>query len=302
VLVAADPQLRDTLSGLSNRRLIRRCADLKIDTPQDTTSAAAYTLRLLARRILTLTDEIRKLEHQITTAVTHHTPHLLTRCGIGPDNAAALLIAAGDNPDRLRSEASFATLCGLSPLEASSGKTTRHRLNRGGDRQANTALYRIALCRLRWDTRTRDYLARRITEGKTRREAIRCLKRYIAREIYRIITSPPDTQSSGAWSGGPGESHPRAPPDPGVTSGRPPTRSLLIRAFSDGPPPNRACTVKRTRLSSVMVSVVYVAVLGFHRSECFHGRCGRRLGFCGAWWPCAGPIRAFRLAPWCADL
>jgi transposase len=119
VLVAADPQLRETLSGLSNLRLIRCCADLEIDTPRDTTSAAAYTLRLLARRILTLTDEIRKLEQQITTAVTNHTPHLLTRCGVGPDNAAALLIAAGDNPDRLRSEASFTALCDLSPLEAS---------------------------------------------------------------------------------------------------------------------------------------------------------------------------------------
>lgn len=172
VLVSADPQLRETLSGLSNLRLIRRCADLDLNTPQDTTSAAAYTLRLLARRILTLTEEIRELDHQITTAVTNHTPHLLTRCGIGPDNAAALLIAAGDNPDRLvsrhrlRSEASFAALCSVSPLEASSGRTCRHRLNRGGDRQANSALYRIALCRLRWDARTRDYLARRITEGK----------------------------------------------------------------------------------------------------------------------------------------
>jgi transposase len=198
VLVAADPQLRETLAGLSNLRLIRRCAQLNIDTPQDATSAAAYTLRLLARRILTLTDEIRELEHQITTAITSHTPQLLTRRGIGPDNAAALLIAAGDNPDRLRSEASFAALCGVSPLEASSGKTSRRRLNRGGDRQANSALYRIALSRLRWDARTRDYLARRITEGKTRREAIRCLKRYIAREIYQIITSPPETQPSAA--------------------------------------------------------------------------------------------------------
>jgi transposase len=128
VLVAADPTLRETLSGLSNLRLIRRCAQLDIDTPQDTTSAAAYTLRLLAQRILTLTDEIRELEQQITTAITSHTPQLLTRCGIGPDNAAALLIAAGDNPDRLHSEASFAALCGVSPREASSGKTSRRRL------------------------------------------------------------------------------------------------------------------------------------------------------------------------------
>jgi transposase len=123
---------------------------------------------------------------------------LLTRRGIGPDNAAALLIAAGDNPDRLRSEASFAALCGVSPVEASSGPTSRRRLNRGGDRQTNTALYRIALSRLRWDTRTHDYLNHRTTEGKTRREAIRCLKRYIAREIYQIITAPPEAEPSAA--------------------------------------------------------------------------------------------------------
>ena len=170
----------------------------QVDTPCDTTSAAAYTLRLLARRILALTSEIRDLEQQITAAITNHTPTLLTHRGIGPDNAAALLIAAGDNPDRLRSEASFAALCGVSPLEASSGPTSRRRLNRGGDRQANAALYRIALSRLRWDTRTRDYLNRRTTEGKTRREAIRCLKRYIAREIYQIITAPPEAEPSAA--------------------------------------------------------------------------------------------------------
>jgi transposase len=198
VLVATDPTLRETLSGLSTLLLIRRCTQLQVDTPCDTTSAAAYTLRLLARRILTLTDEIHDLEQQITAAVTSHTPRLLTRRGIGPDNAAAVLIAAGDNPHRLRSEASFAALCGVSPLEASSGKTSRRRLNRGGDRQANSALYRIAMCRLRWDARTRHYLARRITEGKTRREAIRCLKRYIAREIYQIITSPPEAETSAA--------------------------------------------------------------------------------------------------------
>ncbi len=128
------------------------------------------------RRISQLTDEIRELQQQITAAITSHTPTLLTRRGIGPDNAAALLIAAGDNPHRLRSEASFAALCGVSPQQASSGKTTRHRLNRGGDRQANAALSRITLSRLRWDARTRDYLARRITEGTTHREAIRCLQ------------------------------------------------------------------------------------------------------------------------------
>jgi transposase len=198
VLIAADPVLREGLSGLSNPVLVQRCAQLDINTPSDVTSAAAYTLRLLARRILQLTNEIRDLEQHITDAVATHTPTLLEQRGIGPDSAAALLITAGDNPDRLRSEASFAALCGVSPIEASSGKTHRRRLNRGGDRQANAALYRIALSRLRWDQPTRDYLNRRINEGKTRREAIRCLKRYIAREVYQIITAPPETESSAA--------------------------------------------------------------------------------------------------------
>ncbi|MBV9160259.1 MAG: IS110 family transposase [Pseudonocardiales bacterium] len=194
VLVAADPALREALSGLTNTMLIRRCAQLQATTPADVTSAAVYTLRLLARRILELTAEI----HDLLRHITRHCPTLLTRRGVGPDNAAALLITAGDNTNRLHSEASFAALCGVNPLEASSGKISRRRLNRGGDRQANCALYRIAICRLRRDARTHDYLARRITEGKTRREAIRCLKRYIAREIYQIITSPPEAEPSAA--------------------------------------------------------------------------------------------------------
>jgi len=190
VLVAADTDVREGLSGLSNTVLFRRCAELDAGTPHDVTTAATYTLRLLARRILELSTEIRDLERRITDVIAGHAPTLLERRGIGPDSAATLLITAGDNPDRLHSEASFAALCGVSPIEASSGKTTRRRLNRGGDRQANAALYRIALSRLRWDARTGDYLARRIAEGKSRREVIRCLKRYIAREVHQIITEP----------------------------------------------------------------------------------------------------------------
>jgi transposase len=198
VLVGADSALREELSGLSTTMLIRHCAQLKASPPQDVTSAAVYTLHVLARRILALTEEIHDLQQRLTDTITSHIPTMLTPRGVGPDNAAALLITAGDNPDRLRSEASFAALCGVSPQQASSGKTTRHRLNRGGDRHANAALYRIAMCRLRWDARTRNYLSRRITEGKTRREAIRCLKRYIAREIYQILMSPLKPQPSAA--------------------------------------------------------------------------------------------------------
>jgi len=189
VLVRADPALRESLTGLSNPRLIRRCADL--DPSGNTTStrsAAAYTLRTLARRILCLAEEIDDLNNQITSTITTCCPALLDCYGVGPDTAATLLITAGDNPKRLHNEASFAALCGSSPIDASSEKTQRHRLNRGGDRQANSALYTIVIARLRWNTRTQNYIARRQTEGKTRREAIRCLKRYVAREIFNIIT------------------------------------------------------------------------------------------------------------------
>jgi transposase len=103
------------------------------------------------------------------------------------DSAGALLVAAGGNPDRLRSNAAFSMLCGASPIQASSGKTQRHRLNRGGDRQANAALYRIVIARLRHDQQTKDYLDRRIREGKSKKEAIRCLKRYVAREVFAVL-------------------------------------------------------------------------------------------------------------------
>ncbi|MFD6972043.1 transposase [Streptomyces sp. NPDC059949] len=152
-------------------------------------------MRLLARRIRHLTEEIDDLNKRIAEAVEVSPPGLLEVRGVGPDSAAALLISAGDNPERLANEASFAALCSTSPVEASSGKTQRRRLNRGGDRQANAALYRIVLSRLRWDDRTRDYLQRRLAEGKTRREIIRCLKRYVARENYRLLvpaTTPAD--------------------------------------------------------------------------------------------------------------
>ncbi len=197
VLVAAEPVVREALSGLSTPILVRQCAQLPADPPSDPAGAAAWTLRLLARRIVELTTEITDLDQRIAHAVNLHAPKLLARRGVGPDCAAALLIAAGDNPQRLHSEASYAALCGVSPVQASSGKTVRLRLNRGGDRQANAALYRIALSRLRWDPQTRAYLARRIAQGKTRREALRCLKRYIAREVYQLICEPkPDPTAS----------------------------------------------------------------------------------------------------------
>ncbi|MEU8911624.1 IS110 family transposase [Streptomyces mirabilis] len=198
VLVSADATLRESLAGLTNPLLFKRCAELEALDTLGPAAAAHHTLRLLARRIQHLTEEINDLNMRITEAVKVRTPGLLEVNGVGPDSAAVLLIAAGDNPERVDSEASFAALCGTSPVEASSGKTQRRRLNRGGDRQANAALYRIVLSRLRWDARTQDYLRRRLAEGKTRREIIRCLKRYVAREIYRLIITPGAAATSGA--------------------------------------------------------------------------------------------------------
>ncbi|WP_413752591.1 transposase [Streptomyces sp. R-74717] len=187
VLVCADAELRESLAGLRNPKLFQQCAALTEPEISGPAEAARHTLRLLARRIQHLTEEINDLTKRITEAIKATTPDLLDVHGVGPDSAAVLLISAGDNPGRLDNEASFAALCGASPVEASSGKTQRRRLNRGGDRQANAALYRIVLSRLRWEGRSQDYLRRRLAEGKTKREIIRCLKRYVARETYRLI-------------------------------------------------------------------------------------------------------------------
>jgi transposase len=187
ILVTADPALRESLAGLSTARLITRCASLH-EQP-GITGAVTFTLAGLARRIRALDAEISALLTRITELVEAAAPALLEEHGVGADSAAVLLVTAGDNPGRLRGEGAFAALCGVSPVEASSGKTTRHRLNRGGDRQANAALHRIAIVRLRDQAESRAYLARRAGEGKTKREAIRCLKRYIARDLFKIIVT-----------------------------------------------------------------------------------------------------------------
>jgi transposase len=147
------------------------------------------TLRRLARRITTLTQEIRELDTELRPLVALTAPALLAVYGVGTEVAAQLLTTAGDNPERLRSEAAFAQLCGTAPLPASSGRTTRHRLNRGGDRHANYALHIIALVRLSSHPPTQAYAARRRTQGLSNPEILRCLKRYIAREIYHVLTA-----------------------------------------------------------------------------------------------------------------
>jgi transposase len=192
VLVNADPQLRTSLTGLGPKTMLRRCIALAPDTmPEDVDSAAAHTLSLLASRILALTVDIERLRRHIESVIQRHWPQLLQRNGIGPDSAAALLITAGDNPDRLTSAGAFVALCGASPVDASSGNSQRRRLNRGGDRQANAALYRIVISRLHTDPATRAYRDRRRAEGKTKREIIRCLKRYVAREVFGLLTPHP---------------------------------------------------------------------------------------------------------------
>jgi transposase len=192
LIVTAPEPLRATVRALGDRELIAHCTTRRPDRTrvEDPTVAAMLALRSLARRHQELCAEITELDTLITPLVAALNPALLALTGVGPDVAGQLLVTAGDNPERLRSEAAFAMLCGAAPLPASSGRTVRHRLNRGGDRQANAALYRIVLCRLRWDPRTRAYAARRTAEGMTRKEIIRCLKRYVAREVYTALLNP----------------------------------------------------------------------------------------------------------------
>ena len=192
VAVTAPEHLRQRLRGLSTAEMARSCLRWRPGTATDQpTRASKLALRALAGRHQALTAEIKDLDAELVALCEQANPALLSALGVGADTAAALLIAAGDNPQRMRSEASFAALCGASPTQASSGSTIRHRLNRGGNRQANNALWRIATTRMRCEQRTVEYAQRRQAEGKTRREIIRCLKRHIAREVYRLLTDPP---------------------------------------------------------------------------------------------------------------
>ena len=192
-IVCAPDELRETLRKMTRMQLIRTRAAWRPDLTDYRNVASAYriTLKSLGRRYLELHDEIADLDTMIVAIVDELAPALVARNSIGHETAAQLLLTAGDNVQRLRSEASFAALCGVSPVPASSGKTTRHRLSRGGDRAANSALHIIAIGRLRTDPRTQAYVAKRITEGHSKLEAIRCLKRYIAREVFSLIKQQP---------------------------------------------------------------------------------------------------------------
>ena len=192
-LISAPEQLRERLRGLPPATLLRRCASLRPDRRQPSEMrATVLALRSCARRIDAATREAAALERELQQLVHELAPHLLNQTGIGTICAAQLLIA-WSHPGRLRSEAAFARLAGVAPLPASSGKLIRHRLDRGGDRQLNRALHTIVLTRRRCDPDTIAYLTRRKAEGKTDREAIRCLKRYLARSIYRRLETTPTT-------------------------------------------------------------------------------------------------------------
>ncbi|WSU86790.1 IS110 family transposase (plasmid) [Streptomyces globisporus] len=191
LIITAPEGVRTMLRHLKDKDLLTICAGFRpsLDQAGDPITATKIALRSLARRHRDLGQEIDELDELIAPFTQEINPALTDLNGVGPDVAGQLLVTAGDNPDRLRSEAAFAMLCGVAPLPASSGRTHRHRLNRGGDRAANAALYRIVLCRLRWDQRTRTYMERRTKEGLSKKEIIRCLKRFVAREIFHVLTA-----------------------------------------------------------------------------------------------------------------
>jgi transposase len=187
VIVTAPVRLRDELRELHLQRLLQRCRRLRRATAAEPDELAArLVLRTLARRIEAASAEALELEGEILAHVRVLAPKLLEEPGVGPIVAAQLLVA-WSHPGRVRSEAAFARLAGVAPIPASSGQTVRHRLSRGGDRQLNRALHTIVLHRRQHDPATRDYIARRVAEGKSRREATRLLKRYLARRLYRLL-------------------------------------------------------------------------------------------------------------------
>ena len=201
VMIGAPSPLRDELVVLSKRTLINRCLRLRPETddflslagaPERLLTAGVKTaLRDLARRWKILDEEVKALNRQIEVLVRAAAPALVELHGVGIELAGQFLVTTGDNADRIRNEAAFAKLCGVAPQPASSGRTTgRHRLSRGGDRAANSALYIATIVRMRHHQPTRDYVERRTAEGLSKREIIRCLKRYIAREIYANLPRP----------------------------------------------------------------------------------------------------------------
>ncbi|MEX6430966.1 IS110 family transposase [Ferrimicrobium acidiphilum] len=190
-IVAASDKIREQYRGETRMHLLRKLATSRPtrESFRDPDIATQIALKSLAKRVLELNDEIADLDELIEKLVKELAGPLLELPGMGVDSAGEFLVAAGDNPERLGSEASFAMMCGACPIPASSGKTNRHRLNRGGNRQANSALHIVVLSRIRMDERTQAYVTRRLAEGLSKREVMRCLKRYVAREVYHVLVN-----------------------------------------------------------------------------------------------------------------
>lgn len=187
----APEEIRQPLQGFTRRLIAKQAAAMRPRAGSDPVVFATKTaIRALGRRVLAIDAERKELDQLLAQLVAVANPQLLALHGVGIDTAATLLVTAGDNPHRLRSEAAWAHLCGVAPIEASSGKVTRYRLNRGGDRQANSALWQIVITRMSSDPRTRAYVERRSKQGLSKGEIIRVLKRYVAREVYPLLTRP----------------------------------------------------------------------------------------------------------------
>ena len=191
LVITAPDRLRERLSGLPRTRLATRCTQLRIaSTANEQERASTLALRLCARRVRAADQEAQTLEREITRLIGQLAPPLLHEPGVGPISAGSLLLGWSHH-GRLRSEAAFARLAGSAPIPASSGKTIRHRLDRGGDRRLNRALHTIVLTRRRSHPATIAYIERKTREGKTTREAVRSLKRYLARHLYRLLEATP---------------------------------------------------------------------------------------------------------------
>lgn len=187
IVVNSPPELRESLAEMTDKHLLKRCSLYRPGEITDTTTSAKHALRALAKRWFHLDDEIADHDRLLDRLTAEMSPTLRDGYGIGADTAAEMLIVFGDNSDRIKSEAAFAKLCGTCPIPASSGLTNKHRLCRGGHRQANAALYRTVIVRMRFHQPTIDYVARRTTEGLSKKDIIRCLKRFVAREVYQRV-------------------------------------------------------------------------------------------------------------------
>jgi transposase len=199
IIVSAPAELREQLEGVRGKHtLVRHLAALRPGPMTSTAASAKAGLRAIARRWLSLSEEVEEHDRELDVLAAAHAPGLIAEPGIATGTAAEMLILVGDNPERIRSEAAFAKLCGACPVPASSGRTSRHRLNRGGDRQANAALHRVVVTRMRCHQPTIDYVRRRTGEGKTKAEIMRCLKRYVAREIFGHLCKPRQVTSETA--------------------------------------------------------------------------------------------------------